>query len=278
MATMMLYPLLANIRYSFIKYHLANPSRAFVGFDNYIKALNNPEFYTTLSRTMIWTVSVVVFTAFFGIITALIMNRKGLSSGLVKAFILIPWILPELVAGYTWKWMMSSGYGIINHVLSGLGLIPIDFSWFTDPSLALTVAIGVNIWRGVPFVAIMIYAKLKVVPIASIEAATIDGAKTHQVFFFITLPFISSQILNCAMLVFIWTFNAFGIIYSLTGGGPAGQTETISYLVQKTAFRYFRFSDAATYSMLMFTILAVVVVLLNMIKSIVKSKADFDEN
>jgi multiple sugar transport system permease protein len=278
MAAMLLYPLLANLRYSFIKYHLTNPSRVFVGFENYSKALNNPEFYMTLNRTMIWTVSVVLFTAFFGIMTALIMNRKGLSSGLVKAFILIPWILPELVAGYTWKWMMSSSYGIINHALSTLGIIPIDFSWFTDPALALTVAIGVNIWRGVPFVAIMIYAKLKVIPVASIEAATVDGAQPHQIFFHITLPFISSQIFNCAMLVFIWTFNAFGIIYSLTGGGPAGQTETISYLVQKTAFRYFKFSDAATYSMLMFMILAFVVMVLNVMKSIVKSKADFDEN
>ncbi|MCF7944753.1 MAG: sugar ABC transporter permease [Spirochaetia bacterium] len=275
---MLLYPLLANLKYSFIKYHLTDPSRAFVGFDNYINALGNPEFYTTLGRTMVWTISVVIFTAIFGVITALLMNRKGLSSKLIKAFILIPWILPELVSGYTWKWMLSSTYGIINHGLSALGIIPVDFSWFTDPALALTVAIFVNIWRGVPFVTIMIYAKLKVIPAASIEAATVDGADHYQIFFHITLPFISAQILNCAMLVFVWTFNAFGIIYSLTGGGPAGQTETISYLVQKTAFRYFKFSDAATFSMLMFTILAIVVMLMNLASTFVKSKGDFDEN
>lgn len=137
----------------------------------------------------------------------------------------------------------------------------VAYSWFANADSALFTVTFVNAWRSFPFVAVMLYAKMKTVPNEQIDAAKIDGASRFEVMRYIMIPHIKPTMIGILVLSFIWTFNSFGIIYSLTDGGPAGKTETFPLIIQRIAFRDFEFGMAATYSVIMFIMLAVVLIL-----------------
>jgi len=256
---MISYPFFSNLFYSFLDYTLVNPVKKFILFDNYIKIISSRDFLLVLKRTLIWTVSNITFMLALGLSTSILFTKSFRGKNILKACILIPWVLPETVSGYTWRWMLSSEYGIINIFLEHLGLLPIGFSWFKTGAAAMTAVIVANVWRGFPFMAVMLYAKLKTHPKERIEAARIDGANGLQVFRHLILPYLSGTIKACTLLAFIWTFNAFGIIYSMTKGGPISKTETFPFIVQKTAFKFYEFSQASTMSIIMFLIMAAVI-------------------
>ncbi|GMQ59891.1 sugar ABC transporter permease [Vallitalea sediminicola] len=252
------YPFLCNIYYSFTNYTLVKPVKTFIMFNNYIEICKSDYFIETIIRTIVWTCSNITFMLILGLSTALLLNTNIKGTTIIKGSILIPWVLPEIVTGYCWKWMLSSDYGIINNILEKLNLISADFSWFRSGATAMGVAVLANVWRAFPFMALMFYAKLKTLSREQLEAAKIDGAGTIQTFVHITLPYLKNSIQTVCLLAFIWTFNSFGIIFSLTGGGPINKTETFPFIVQKTAFQYYEFGEASTMSIIMFLIMTLV--------------------
>ncbi len=263
------YPFISNFYYSFTDFTLVKPVKSFVFLDNYIRIIQSDYFIETIMRTVVWTCTNIFFMLTLGMATALLLDSNVRGTTIIKASILIPWVLPEIVTGYSWKWMFSADYGIVNYWLETLNIIQADFSWFRNGTTAMGVAILANVWRAFPFMALMLYARLKTLSRDQIEAAKIDGANTLQSFLHITLPYLKGTIQILSLLSFIWTFNAFGIIYSLTGGGPINKTETFPFIVQKTAFQYYKFGEASTMSIIMFFIMITVLLIIYCVPKII---------
>ena len=248
---MVLYPFVANLCYSFMDYKLIQPDRPFVFLDNYIKIFKSEDFTGLLSKTLIWSAGNIIFILLLGVSTAMLLDSDIKGKLLLQTVLLIPWVIPEVVTGYTWKWMMASDYGILNRILLDLGIIGPDFSWFRDGKMAMVAVIMANVWRSFPFVAVMVYAKKRSMPKDWVEAALIDGANSGQIFWYITLPYLKTVIISVITLVFIWAFSAFGIIYAMTDGGPLGATTIFPIYIHKKGMANFDFGITAAMSVLM---------------------------
>lgn len=253
----MLCPFVLNIGISFTNYSMNGRDLQFVGIKNYGDVLSNPGTWSAIRLTVIFIIGCVGLTMLLGMFYAVVMTFKIKGNILIKAFILMPWIIPESVTAYVWKWLFSSDTGMVYYLLEKAGLIADGTSFFFDGVLAMAMVIMANVWRTAPFVAVMTYAKLSAVPDSYIEAAKMDGANALQAFRYIKLPWISPILSRCTMLLFVWSFNSFSIIYILTNGGPAGATTTLPYLIRQSGFQNFNFAQATALS-----VIALVMILL----------------
>ncbi|KMZ52417.1 carbohydrate ABC transporter permease [Dorea sp. D27] len=253
----MLCPFVLNIGISFTNYSMNGKDLRFVGIKNYGDVLSNPGTWSAIRLTVIFIIGCVGLTMLLGMFYAVVMTFKIKGNILIKAFILMPWIIPESVTAYVWKWLFSSDTGMIYYLLEKAGLIADGTSFFFDGVLAMAMVIMANVWRTAPFVAVMTYAKLSAVPDSYIEAAKMDGANALQSFRYIKLPWIGPILSRCTMLLFVWSFNSFSIIYILTNGGPAGATTTLPYLIRQSGFQNFNFAQATALS-----VIALVIILL----------------
>lgn len=249
--TMVAYPFLANIGYSFLDYKLTQADKPFIFLDNYIRIFTEEDFLAIFGRTVVWTLGNMALILLLGISVGMLLDSNIKGKVLLQTVLLIPWVIPETVTGYVWKWMMASDYGILNRILMELGLIGPDFSWFRDGNMAMLAVILANVWRAFPFMAVMVYAKKRAMSPDWVEAAVIDGANSWQVFRHITLPYLKPVIARVATLVFIWSYNAFGIIYTMTNGGPLEATTIFPVYIQKKGFSNYDFGITAAMSVLM---------------------------
>ena len=249
------YPFLYSLTLSFFDYSFLKQGMNFVGLKNYIDILKKGDFLSALNFTLLWTVANVLFMTVIAFAVALLLRQQFAGKGFLKATMLIPWVLPQVVTGYVFNLMLSSDYGIVNNLMQSIGILPIGFSWFAKPVPARCAVLMANIWRGFPFIALMLYAKMQTVPSAYMEAASIDGADGVQRFIYILLPYVSPVLFTCMMLTFLWSFNAFDIIKVMTDGGPLNTTDTLSLLVNREAFSYLEISRASTMAVIMLLIL-----------------------
>lgn len=252
LAAFIAYPILFNITISFFDYTFTKIARPFVMFRNYSRIIESGVFFRSFVISMTWTAVNLVLMSVLGFTAALILRSKILGSGLLKVFLLVPWVLPQVVTGFTWGFMLTQDLGIINEILYRLNIVERQFSWFQSGRMAFWAVVIANTWRGFPFFSLMIYAKLQTIPMDLIEAARIDGANSFQIFRYIMLEFVKPVFRVCLVLGFLWTFNAFDIITIMTNGGPREQTLTLPLLVQREAFQYLQISRAATMSVMMF--------------------------
>lgn len=254
-----IYPFVTSLTLSLFDYSFLKQGMNFVGLKNYIDIITEGVFLSSVWFTLFWTAANVLFMTVLSLAAALMMRQSFLGQGFIKAVLLVPWILPQVVTGYTFSLMLSEDIGIINTFLRALGLIGPDFSWFATPGLATAAVLMANIWRGFPFITLMIYAKMQSIPTAYLEAAKIDGANGPQRFWHIMLPYIRPVLGTCMMLTFVWSFNAFDIIKVMTGGGPLNATTTLALRLQKEAFEFMEISRASTMAVIMFCVLLVCV-------------------
>jgi arabinogalactan oligomer/maltooligosaccharide transport system permease protein len=240
-----------------------NPNAArFVGLENYIRVLSGEvgEFWHQFMITIIWTVTCVVFHYGIGLGLAILLNRPMRLRGLYRVLLILPWAVPTFVSAFAWRFLFRQQYGLINEMLSAVGLEPV--AWFDNTWTSLATAIIANIWLGVPFMMVALLGGLQTIPTELYEAATIDGASNWQRFLHVTLPGLRPVSMTVILLGTIWTFNMFPVIYLLTGGEPAGKTEILVTGAYRAAFEGIRnYSLAATYGVLILSILLVFSVL-----------------
>lgn len=243
----MIYPLIYTVNLSMFDVNAGNflsGGAAFVGGDNYVEYLNSPQFIPSLLITIVFTVGSLFFQHIIGFAFAVFFNRGFPGSGVLRALMLVVWVLPAVVSASLWRWIYSGSYGLLNAFLGLLG-IPSSEAWLVDPSTALVAVIVANIWVGIPFHMMLIYAGLQGVPDSLHEAASIDGASPLQRFWHITVPLMRPVILITLLLGFVHTFKVFDLIYVMTAGGPAGATNVLSISVYTLSFEYFRLGDGA---------------------------------
>jgi multiple sugar transport system permease protein len=227
------------------------------GLGNYRQLFHDSEVAASIFRTVTWTVVSVALQFVIGLTVALALRGRFPGRPVVRMLLLVPWATPAVVGALAWKWVYHGQYGLLNALLGTAGLGGLERAWLGDPATALGAVIAANVWRGFPFIAVMLGAALANVPAELHEAASIDGASRWQELRYVTLPQLRPAILLATLLSGIWTFNNFSTIYILTGGGPAGRTDILVTFVYRNGFQYFEFGYAAALSVLLFAIVLV---------------------
>ncbi len=196
----------------------------FVGLDNFEKLWNDSIFRVAVYNTFLYTFVTTVFKLALGLWLALLLNRHFRGKAFVRAFILLPFIIPTVLSTFAWKWMFDPTFSVLNWILFHLGLIHGRINWLGDPDLAMISVMIVNIWRGVPFFAITLLAGLQTISPELHEAAAIDGARAWNRFRHVTWPLLLPVTMVVVLFSVIQTFADFQLVYVLTGGGPANAT------------------------------------------------------
>lgn len=259
----LLYPVLRALVMSFQDWYMPKGSAThpFVGLDNYDRFVSDEYFLNSLKITVIYIVVTVLFRYVLGFATAMLLNAKIRFRGLVRSLIIIPWAVPEIVTCLVFRLMLNRDYGVLNYVFQALGFTSRNIGFFEESAYALPAAMIINIWKGFPFVAIMLMAGLQSIPTELYEAAKVDGASAVQRFRKITLPMLRPVSSVVFLLLVIWTIKDFSIVYNLAYGGPSHATEVLTVYLYRLAFKYFDLGTAAAGGilMLLFTMVFVIV-------------------
>ncbi|WP_210497075.1 carbohydrate ABC transporter permease [Microvirga antarctica] len=246
-ALIIVYPLLVSIDLSFQNVNIARldqPRKPFTTA-NYERLFSSPDFWNATWVTLKLVVIVSFFCFLLGLGTALLVNNKFKGQALARLLVALPWAVPEVVAVVIFAWMFDSSFGLINWIFIKLGLIDTTVSWFSSPTAAFIVVCITMIWKGYPFVSIMMLAGLQSIPEDFYNAARVDGANAWQRLVNITIPSLMPVLGVTLVLVMLWVFRDFSIIYILTGGGPLKATQTLSIMTYEQAFSFFKMGYAS---------------------------------
>ncbi|MEH8074198.1 sugar ABC transporter permease [Gallibacterium anatis] len=226
-SVLFVYPFLSSIFYSFTNKNLIMPNWKFVGFDNYIAVINDPNFWLAFSHSILWTLFSLVGQVLVGFALAMALHRIRHLQWLYKILLIIPWAFPTIVIAFSWQWILNGVYGYLPNILVQLNLMEIAPHFLSDSTWAFVSLVFINVWFGAPLIMVNVLSALQTVSQEQYEAAKIDGANAWQVFRHITLPHIKVVIGLLVVLRTVWVFNNFDIIYLITGGGPANSTMTL---------------------------------------------------
>ena len=249
------YPFFYGIWLALTDAQGGNPGQ-FVGLSNFINQWQDGIFRQTVVNTFNYTFVTLIFKTAIGIGMALLLNRSTAVRNVLRAALLLPWIVPTVLSALAWFMLFDSTFSPFSWTLRQLGLIKNNIPFLGDPQLAMASLMFVNIWRGIPFFGISLLAALQTIPTDLYEAATVDGANAWQQFRSITIPLLKPVLTVVVLFSMIWTFADFQLIYALTRGGPANSTHvfaTLAYQVMSTG----QIGVSAAISLTMFPMLAV---------------------
>ncbi|TLP65590.1 sugar ABC transporter permease [Parasedimentitalea maritima] len=230
-----------------------------IGLENYIWALTDPDFLEALGRTMYFTAVSVGLEGVLGIAVALLLNQKFRGRWFLRVIIILPWAVPTIVNAVAWRLIYHPDYGALNSLLLQLGFIDSYTSWLGDPDRALNMVILADVWKNFPLVAYIALAAMQTIPGDLLKAAAIEGAGAWKRFRSITLPWIIGPMLVVLILRTIEAFRVFDIIYVMTRGGPSDGTKTASFYVYQEYFSYLRSGSGASYAVVVAGISAVLI-------------------
>ncbi|MFV0466880.1 MAG: carbohydrate ABC transporter permease [Lachnospiraceae bacterium] len=244
---LVLYPILYGIYISFFDTNLVNKWN-FVGLRYYWKALIDTSFQQSLVKTLIFTVCVVAGHFFFGFVFASILKLNIKFRTIMRGILILPWLFPDVVIAYIFKWILNTQGGILNELLMHFGIIDNPIGWLGTSATAFPCIILISIWKGYPLVMIQILAGLQTISDDLYEAGQIDGTSFWQTIIYITLPSIKPILTTILILDTVWVFKQFTMIWLLTAGGPGNSTMVSAVEIYKNAFTYFKFGLASAQS------------------------------
>jgi multiple sugar transport system permease protein len=254
MLVVIAYPVYYTIELSFFKTpaNLQLRDKIFVGVDNYTTILTSEVFWNVTWNTVIWTVASTFFAFVLGLAAALALHREFRGRGVLRAILLIPWVVSAVAASYVWRWLYHSDFGVFGAVLVGLGVTDRPPNLIDSVTWVLPALIVVNVWREFSFAMIMLMAGLQTVPDQLLRAAQVDGANAWQRFWHVTFPHLRGVSTVTVLLLAVANFNSFIIPWIMTGGGPAGSSHIWITHIYELAFGRQRWGVAAAYSVLLF--------------------------
>jgi raffinose/stachyose/melibiose transport system permease protein len=231
---------------------------SFIGFDNFARIFENPQLVGSLKNTLFLAFGFLILTNVIGLLLALALNRTLKSRYLLRALFFMPVVLSPLAVSYIWKFIFDFN-GPLNDAIAWFGMEP--RTWLADPTLALWCVLVVMAWQTTGMVMVIYLAGLATVPAEIEEAAALDGAGTWQRFRHITLPSIRQSVAIASTLMLIQGLRVFDQVLALTGGGPAGATETLATAVYKETFALSNFGFGAALALMLTLIILVFSVL-----------------
>ncbi|MGW3121682.1 carbohydrate ABC transporter permease [Streptomyces sp. NPDC001107] len=242
------YPIVKNVVMSLQEYTSTTfytGAAPFVGVQNYAKILSSDLFHKALVTTVLFTAGSLIGQFVLGLAFALFFQRRFPLGGVLRSLLLLPWLLPLVVSGATWRWMLDPDTGVVNAALRGLHVSSSGIPWLTGTSQALVSVILINIWVGVPFNTAILYGGLQDIPPQLYEAAKLDGAGPLASFRHVTWPLLRPVVSVVLVLGVVYTVKVLDIILVVTGGGPANATETIATQSYELSFQRFEFGRGA---------------------------------
>ncbi|MBC7477789.1 MAG: sugar ABC transporter permease [Pseudorhodobacter sp.] len=251
------YPVWFTIDMSFYKTppSLQLRDRTFVGLSNYTKILTTASFWAVTWNTIIWTFACTFFSFLLGLCAALALHREFKGRGVLRALLLIPYVVSAVAASYVWKWLYHSDFGVFGALSVQLGITDKPINFLDNLYTALPSLIVVNIWREFSFAMIMLMAGLQTVPEQLLRAAQVDGANSWQRFWHITFPHLKGVSMVTILLLMVANFNSFIVPWIMTGGGPAGASDIWITQIYQIAFGRQNWGLASAYSVILFVVM-----------------------
>jgi multiple sugar transport system permease protein len=254
----MFYPIVYVFLMAFFRTNKLGQIMNFFGFGNFTLLFRNKAFWEVTTRSVIWTILAVTSKTVAGLIIALLLNVEFAGRKIYRTLVIIPWASSIPISAMLWQWTFNSEFGLLNHTLKATGLWNDPPLWLAYPKPAFFANLYVDIWIGIPFMAMVFLAGLQAIPKDIYESAEVDGASAWLKFWQITLPMLKRVLLVATLLSSLWTFNDFNVIYILTKGGPINKTDILITFIYKYSFQFLRFGPAAAMAIITFVILLIV--------------------
>lgn len=247
-------PLIYNVLMSFQEvdlFSLGQLIRPFIGFKNYQAISAQPEFWPIMWNTVIFVVCSITGQFVLGFALALFFDQGFRGASFLRGLFLVSWVMPGLVVGAVWNWILAGDFGVLNYILTSLGVISENIFWRSDIDFSLWAVVIANIWLGTAFNMILLSVGLAAIPKDLYEAAALDGATAFQKFWTITLPMMRSTTGAVLSLGLIFTLQQFDLFAAITSGGPANSSNVAQYWAWELSFRQYDFARGATVSTIM---------------------------
>jgi len=253
MSILLLGPLFYCIYLSLHSFNLTIPSSMgiFIGLKNFKNVITDSLFLKSLRITLVFSFITLILKLVIGLFIAMVLTKLGkVTTTIVLGLIIIPWAIPSVVNGLTWRWILNPYYGVFNGVLYSLGFIKDYISLLTNPIIAMGAIVNAQVWKQLPLVIYLLFAALQSIPEDLLEAAEIDGASPLRIFFNIIIPFLKPTISVLLVIQTMESLRAFDTIYVLSQGGPGTATYVIAWLTYCKAFREFDFGQSSALSLI----------------------------
>lgn len=256
LAAILGYPIVQSILLALQRVQLSGGAvvQSWVGFDNFVRLASDPVFWKAAANTAYFSVVEVVLTLVLSLGIALLLNHPFGKSGLFRILLIVPWAIAPVANAVLWKWILNANYGILNGLLKSLGLIDHYRVWLGTPFSALNFLLLVDVWKSVPFVALLMLAGLQRAPKALYRAAYMDGAGPWQSFWHVTLPTMRGVIAIAVVLQTIWSLRVFDLVFVLTRGGPADGTTLLNFLAYRVTFNFLDFGYGSAIANVIFAL------------------------
>jgi multiple sugar transport system permease protein len=225
----------------------------FAGLDHYLFLAGDPRFWNAARVTLVFTAVSVALELVLGLAVALALQRQRWGRRLALSLLLLAWALPSVVTAKLFEWLYHPSAGLVNVVLGGVSL-----NWLGDPRLALPGLIAADVWRTMPFVALLCYARLLTIPPDVYEAARVDGAGRLATLVWVTLPLLRAILLVAVLFRTLDALRAFDLMFVLTGGGPASTTETLTVYAYRSLFQTLQLGFGAAVGVVVFALVMAV--------------------
>ncbi|NWG23538.1 MAG: sugar ABC transporter permease [Pseudorhodoplanes sp.] len=251
------YPVLYGVWISFFNKHSFFPQQTFVGLDNYLFLLRDPQFWSAVWLGCVYSVSAIVLQIVLGVGAAVLLNEIFPGRNILRAVVIFPYVVPTVIAVILWKWLLNSQFGLVNYLIEQAGLVDQPIS-FMGKDWIMASLILVSVWQFFPFVVIGVLARLQTVPGELYEAAHVDGANAFQRFIHVTLPQLKSVLFVIVLLRSIWMFTKFDTPWlMIQGGGAETYIRTLPVYTYMRTFAYYEAGLGSAMAVVMFLALAV---------------------
>lgn len=262
MAVLVIWPFMTAVWISFTDKSIGYAG-SWVGLANFAEVISSHRFLRSLQNSFVFTAAAVALKFVFGMAMALVLNQGFRGRNVLRAFFLVPWVLPAFVGYMIWRSLYDPLQGLLNYALIDLGLVTFPLEFLSSPATAMPSVIVAHVWRSFPFFGLAFLAGLQNIPAEQYEAAAVDGANAWQRFRYVTLPGLRHVMIVVVMLSSIWTFNAFEPVYLLTGGGPADATMVYTLLTYEMGIVNLRLGEASAVPVLILPLLGMFIVALS---------------
>jgi multiple sugar transport system permease protein len=259
MLVVIAFPIYYTIELSFFRTppNLQMRDKIWTGLDNYVTVLRSPVFHEVTINTIIWTVASTLVAFLLGLGAALSLHREFIGRGVMRALLLIPYVVSAVAASYVWKWLYHSDFGVIGAIAVQLGLTSEPINFLDNRQTVLASLIVVNIWKEFSFAMVMLMAGLQTVPDQLLRAAQVDGASAWNRFWHVTFPHLRGVSMVTVLLLMVANFNSFIIPFVMTGGGPADASHIWITHIYQLAFGRQQWGVASAYAVILFIVMMV---------------------
>ena len=252
------YPLVTVFFYSLQSYDVTKiADKGFVGLENFENLFGDKIFYRSLGVSVKWVLVEVCSQLVFGILLALLLDKKFKGRGIYRCIVFFPWAVSGVLTSMLWSLIYNENIGLLNSICRDLGLISKNMAWLGNMKTVFKATAVAEIWRGIPFFAITILAALQNIPSDLHEACVVDGATTLQEIFLVKLPILKDTIILTTLLRAVWEFNNVDLIFTLTGGGPSYRTTTLTMYMTNMSVKNGNYGYGSTLAVIAFFILLI---------------------